>query len=125
MKYSLCIEPIFEDVPFLERFQIAKDLGCDAVEFWDPWASNPDVTPAKLGKASADAGIPIAACCLNKAWTYRMTFPWATVTENVELSMGYAKEMGVKTMIGLSGEVMCKTDSEKILLLENDLPDNF
>ena len=75
MKYSLCIEPIFEDVPFLERFQIAKDLGCDAVEFWDPWASNPDVTPAKLGKASADAGIPIAACCLNKAWTYRMTFP--------------------------------------------------
>ena len=33
MKYSLCIEPVFEDVPFLERFQIAKDLGCDAVEF--------------------------------------------------------------------------------------------
>ena len=119
MKYSLCIEPVFEDVPFLERFQIAKDLGCDAVEFWDPWASNEDITPAKLGKASADAGIPIAACCLNKAWTYRMTFPWATVKENVELSMGYAKEKGVKTMIGLSGEVMCKTDSEKILLLEN------
>ena len=119
MKFSLCIEPVFEELPFYERFQVAKDLGCDAVEFWDPWASNPDVTPAGLGKASADAGIPIAACCLNKAWTYRMTFPWETVKKNVELSMGYAKEMGVKTMIGLSGEVMCKTDSEKILLLEN------
>ena len=119
MKFSLCIEPIFEDLPFYERFQVAKDLGCDAVEFWDPWASNEDITPAGLGKASADAGIPIAACCLNKAWTYRMTFPWETVKKNVELSMGYAKEMGVKTMIGLSGEVMCKTDSEKILLLEN------
>ena len=119
MKFSLCIEPIFEDLPFYERFQVAKDLGCDAVEFWDPWASNSDVTPEGLGKASADAGIPIAACCLNKAWTYRMTFPWETVKKNVELSMGYAKDMGVKTMIGLSGEVMCKTDSEKILLLEN------
>ena len=119
MKFSLCIEPVFEELPFYERFQVAKELGCDAVEFWDPWASNEEITPAGLGKASSDAGIPIAACCLNQAWTYRMTFPWETVKKNVELSMGYAKEMGVKTMIGLSGEVMCKTDSEKILLLEN------
>ena len=76
MKYSLCIEPIFEELPFYERFQVAKDLGCDAVEFWDPWANIEGVTPEGLGKASSDAGIPIAACCLNKAWTYRMTFPW-------------------------------------------------
>lgn len=119
MKYSLCIEPVFENLPFYERFQLAKDLGCDAVEFWDPWASNHDVTPAGLGKASSDAGIPIAACCLNKAWTYRMTFPWSVVKKNVELSMAYAREMGVKTMIGLSGEVMCKADSEQLLLAEN------
>ena len=49
MKYSLCIEPIFEDVPFLERFQIAKDLGCDAVEFWDPWASTEEVVASERG----------------------------------------------------------------------------
>ena len=45
MKYSLCIEPIFEELPFYERFQVAKDLGCDAVEFWDPWANIEGVTP--------------------------------------------------------------------------------
>ena len=119
MKYSLCIQPIFGNMPLYERFQKAKDLGCDAVEFWDPWVGDPAVTPAGLGKASSDAGIPIAACCLNNAWTYRMTQPWSVVKKNVELSMEYAKEMGVKTMTGLSGEVMCKADSEKMLLMEN------
>ena len=119
MKFSLCIEPVFEDLPFYERFKVAKDLGCDAVEFWDPWANREGVTPEGLGKASADAGIPIAACCLNQAWTYRMSFPWETVKKNLELSIGYAKEMGSKTMIGLSGEVMCKADSEKVILVEN------
>jgi len=119
MKYSLCIEPLFTDLPFYERFQVAKELGCDAVEFWDPWVSKEDVTPEGLGKASADAGIPIAAACLNKAWTIRMTYPWEAVKENLELSFGYAKEMGCKTMIGLSGDVCCKTDTQKMLLMEN------
>ena len=35
MKFSLCIEPVFEELPFYERFKVAKELGCDAVEFWD------------------------------------------------------------------------------------------
>ena len=57
-KYSLCIEAVLDgEVDFYDRIQVAKDLGCDAVEFWDPWASNADVTPEGLGKASADAGI--------------------------------------------------------------------
>ena len=28
MKYTLCIEPVFENVPFYERFKIAKECGC-------------------------------------------------------------------------------------------------
>ena len=87
MKFSLCIEPVFENLPFYERFQMAKDCGCDAVEFWDPWVGNEAVTPEGLGKASSDAGIPVAACCLNQAWTIRMNFPWKTVKENVEKSI--------------------------------------
>ena len=118
MKFSLCIEPIFGDVPFYERFRIAKDLGCDAVEFWDPWTRE-DVTPAGLGKASADAGIPIAACCLNKSSTYRMSLPWDVLKKNVELSMSYAAEMGTGTLIGLAGQVFGRTDGEQILLTEN------
>ncbi len=118
MKFSLCIEPIFENLNFYDRIRKAKELGCDAVEFWDPWASG-EVDPKKIGETAAQVGIPVAACCLNQAWTYRMNFPWETVKANVEKSLEIAKAIGVKTMIGLSGELECKTDSQKVLLLEN------
>ena len=118
MKFSLCIEPIFEDLCFYDRIRKAKEVGCDAIEFWDPWASG-DVDPKKIGETAASVGIPVAACCLNQAWTYRMNFPWEVVKANVEKSLEIAKAIGVKTMIGLSGELECKTDSQKVLLLEN------
>ncbi len=118
MKFSLCIEPIFEDLCFYDRIKKAKELGCDAVEFWDPWASG-EIDPKKIGETAAQAGIPVAACCLNQAWTYRMNFPWEVVKANVEKSLEIAKAIGCKTMIGLSGELECKTDSQKVLLLEN------
>ena len=34
MKKSICIEMIFQDVPFEERFQLAKQAGIDFIEFW-------------------------------------------------------------------------------------------
>ena len=92
MKYSLCIEPIFEDVSFYDRIQKAKDCGVDAIEFWDPSVYD----TKKVGDIAANANIPVAACCLNQAWTYRMNFPWLEVKE-----------------------LECKTDSQKVLLLEN------
>ena len=115
MKYSLCIEPIFEDIPFYDRIQKAKDCGVDAVEFWDPSVYD----TKKVGDIAANAGIPIAACCLNQAWTYRMNFPWSVVKENVEKSIAYGKDLGCSTFIGLGGELECKTDSQKTLLVEN------
>ncbi len=118
MKFSLCIEPIFENLNFYDRIIKAKELGCDAVEFWDPWTSG-EIDPKKIGETAAKAGIPVAACCLNEAWTYRMNFPWEIVKANVEKSIEIAKAIGCKTMIGLSGELECKADSQKIILLEN------
>ena len=115
MKFSLCIEPIFEDVSFYDRIQKAKDCGVDAVEFWDPSVYD----TKKVGDIAANAGVPIAACCLNQAWTYRMNFPWPVVKENVEKSIAYGKDLGCSTFIGLSGELECKTDSQKTLLVEN------
>ena len=115
MKFSLCIEPIFEDVSFYDRIQKAKDCGVDAVEFWDPSVYD----TKEVGDIAANAGVPIAACCLNQAWTYRMNFPWPVVKENVEKSIAYGKDLGCSTFIGLSGELECKTDSQKTLLVEN------
>ena len=63
MKYSLCIEPVFEDRTFYDRILLAKDLGLDAVEFWDPSVYD----TKQIGSVAARAGIPVAACCLNQA----------------------------------------------------------
>ena len=115
MKYSLCIEPVFETLSFYDRIQAAKDLGLDAVEFWDPSVYD----TKKIGDVVARAGIPVAACCLNQAWTYRMNFAYDFVRKNVEKSIAFGKDFGCTTFIGLAGDVECKADSQKVLLIEN------
>ena len=116
MKFSLCIEPVFENVSFYDRIQMAKDCGCDAIEFWDPSVYD----TKKVGDIAANAGIPVAACCLNQAWTWRMNMPWSSVVKaNVEKSIEYGKDLGCTTFIGLSGELECKVDSQKSILIEN------
>ena len=115
MKYSLCIEPVFENLPFYDRIQAAKDLGLDAVEFWDPSVYD----TKKIGDIAARAGMPVAAICLNQAWTYRMNFAYDIVRKNVEQSIAFGKDIGCKTFIGLAGDITCKADTQKTLLIEN------
>jgi hydroxypyruvate isomerase len=115
MKYSLCIEPIFKETSFYDRIAIAKDCGVEAVEFWDP-----SVYDAKrIGETAAKLDMPVAACCLNQAWTIRMNFPYDVVKRNVEKSVEFGRDVGCSTFIGLSGELECKVDSQKSLLIEN------
>lgn len=51
-----CIEPLYGELPFLERFQAARDDGFDAVEFWS-WADK-DLSAVKT--AAEKANIPIS-----------------------------------------------------------------
>lgn len=53
---SACIEPMYGELPFLERFQAARDDGFDFVEFWS-WTDK-DLDAVKA--AAADAGIGIS-----------------------------------------------------------------
>ena len=115
MKYSLCLEPIFEKTSFYDRIALAKDCGLDAIEFWDPSVYD----TKKIGGILANLKMPIAACCLSEAWTIRLNFPYDTVLKNVEKSIAFGKDMGCDTFIGLSGELECKVDSQKSLLIEN------
>ncbi|MDO4939478.1 MAG: TIM barrel protein [Lachnospiraceae bacterium] len=115
MKYSLCIEPVWEKIDFYDRIKLAKDAGMDAIEFWDP----ADYDCKKIGSIAANAGIPISDCCINKAWTIRMSWPWEVVGPNVELSLNYAEDLNTKTLIGLSDDLKGHADCEKIALIEN------
>ena len=53
---SACIEPMYSELPFLERFRAARADGFDFVEFWS-WTDK-DLSAAR--RAAADAGVIIA-----------------------------------------------------------------
>ena len=52
---SACIEPMYAELPFLERFQAAKDDGFDFVEFWS-WTDK-DLDAVKAAAERAGIGI--------------------------------------------------------------------
>lgn len=55
LQRSACIEPMYQELPFLERFQAAKDDGFDFVEFWS-WTDK-DLDAVKAAAESAGIGI--------------------------------------------------------------------
>ena len=54
-KKSACIEPMYSEIPFLERFQAAKDDGFDYVEFWS-WTDK-DLDAVRGAAQKAGIGI--------------------------------------------------------------------
>lgn len=52
---SACIEPMYSELPFLERFRAAKDDGFDFVEFWS-WTDK-DLDAVKSAAEAAGIGI--------------------------------------------------------------------
>lgn len=115
MKFSLCIEPVFRDVDFYDRVRLAKDCGVDAIELWD--ASEYDFK--KIGAEALKHGIPVAAISIWKSWQYRMNDAYPAVLKTVDETIKIGKDIGCSTFIGLAGELECKADSQKSLLIEN------
>lgn len=115
MKYSLCIEPVFDGISFYDRIEKAKELGLHAIEFWDPSIYD----TKKIGDIAARVGIPVACCCLNQPWEYRLNLSFDVVRRNLERSIALGKDMGCTTFIGLSGDVAGKGDTQKALLIES------
>ena len=52
---SACIEPMYNEIPFLDRFQAAKDDGFEFVEFWS-WTDK-DLDAVKAAAKAAGIGI--------------------------------------------------------------------
>jgi hydroxypyruvate isomerase len=56
MRFSANVSILFKEVPFLDRFGRAAEVGFSAVEFW--WPSDED--PGVVGSAVKDAGLEVA-----------------------------------------------------------------
>ncbi|NCA98568.1 MAG: AP endonuclease [Clostridia bacterium] len=55
LKRAACIEPMYSEIPFLDRFQAAKDDGFEFVEFWG-WTDK-DLDAVKAAAEKAGIGI--------------------------------------------------------------------
>jgi len=115
MKFSLCIESVLKNIEFYDRIKVAKECGADAIELWDPQVYD----TKKISKLAQENGLPIAVCSLKESWTYRLNSPYSVFEAKVKESIEYAKDLGCNTLIGLSGELECKVDSQKSILIEN------
>ena len=60
---SVCIEPMYGELPFLERFQAAKEDGFDFVEFWSWTDKDLDAVKAAAEKALGLVGLPKVGEC--------------------------------------------------------------
>lgn len=55
LQKGACIEPLYSEIPFLDRFKAAKDDGFDFVEFWS-WTDK-DLDAVKAAAQAAGVGI--------------------------------------------------------------------
>lgn len=119
MKYSVCVESMFEGKDVYEKIEIVKDFkdqGVSAIELWD--ASRYDT--ARIGRMLSQYGLGIAVCCLSDNWTYRMNRPFKDIKPNVERSIKIAKELGCSSLICMGGEVTTpRDDTQKYIITEN------
>lgn len=115
LKYSLCLEPIFTDVSFYDRIAMAKDLGFDAIELWDPFQYD----RKRIALEAQKADLPVVACTLKGSQVNGLNAPCEVVLQNVMDSIECGKELGCMRFICLSGNVETRVDSQKNILIEN------
>jgi hydroxypyruvate isomerase len=87
---SACIDALFCEIPFLERFQAAKNAGFDFVEFWN-WE---DKDLDALKEAADQAGIPISGFNGDAAFSLIDPTQQRNYLEFLEQSIAVAKQLG-------------------------------
>ncbi len=94
LKKCACIDTLYTEIPWEERFQAAKDDGFAAVEFWD--YRNRDLNKTK--KAASEAGIAISG--FNGDADYSLIDPSQKkqYLDALQKSMNAAKMIGAKSL---------------------------
>lgn len=115
MKYSACLEMLFDGIPFYERFDTAKSCGADAVEFYNP----ADYDANKIARESAKAGLPVAICGIHNGFTYRLDSDINMVLENIRKTIEFGKEIGCSTFTGHVGTGQYVFEEERQKTVDN------
>jgi hydroxypyruvate isomerase len=99
VRFSVCIDMILTEVPFLERMERIKRLGYPAFEFWE-W-KNKDVEA--IARKKDELGLEVATL-MGSGWKHMNTEEARkTFVEEIRKSIVAAKRLGSKTMIVTTG----------------------
>ncbi len=104
MKKSACIEMMFTEVPFMQRFRLAKEAGFSYIEFetWD----DKDINAIK--KQCAQHSLKIAAISGGRSLshTYSMIYSSKKYIEYVKKSLDTAVYLGCSNLVVLSNAIV-------------------
>jgi hydroxypyruvate isomerase len=102
MEYSICIEPLFEEIPFEDRVKMVSEVGFNTIEFWDPEGKDLE----KLKDECKKYNISIAICTVKNPWgDKRLNAPTKDFIKNLEETIPLLKKIDCKRAIVLAGEI--------------------
>lgn len=95
MKKSACIETLFTELPFGDRFKAAADAGFDFVEFWSWTDKDLDL----VAKASAKAGIRVASMSGDRDYSLVDPAHRKPYVDFLRKSLDAAKKIGCPVLV--------------------------
>lgn len=98
-KFSACIEMLFTEVPFEERFALVKQAGLPAVEFWG-WRKR-DLN--QIQEKLAENKLELAGFTANEMSGFTVWQDTSAVAEEIIESVEVAGKMGAKSVIVVCG----------------------
>ena len=102
MKYSICIEPIFNEFAFEDRVKFVKEIGFNTIEFWDPAEKNLD----KLSEECNKYDVSISVCTLNNPWgNKRLNEETKVFVQDFEKTIPNLRIINCTKVILLTGEI--------------------
>jgi hydroxypyruvate isomerase len=108
MKFSPCIEIIFNDTNIADRVKKVKDAGFDAYEFWS--CENKDL--ALLESINRELGLEIAAFC-TKSGSLVDPAARAAYVAGLRESIKIAERLGTKRLISTTGNELAGVDRSR------------
>jgi hydroxypyruvate isomerase len=108
VKLSVCIEPLWENLPEAERIRRIADLGFEAFEFWR-W-SNKDL--AAIRTAMDVTGLPLAAMTFEPGHRLIGRGALEALREGMQRSIAAAKALSCSTLIVTAGNTLDDESSE-------------
>jgi hydroxypyruvate isomerase len=107
-RFAANLSMMFNEVPFLDRFQAAAHAGFEAVEFLFPYEHPPEVVAARLGAAgvkSALFNLPPGDWAKGERGIAALPGREAEFREGVSTALRYARALGTPTLHAMCGLV--------------------